>query len=93
MDDIPSRVAVLEQIARDTAQVLGRIEKRLDRIDDRLMAMDAKWDTKLDRLTSRIGRLEISAAVSWLALLGLYGVGGWSVSLLLKIAAKAGALG
>jgi hypothetical protein len=35
MDDIPSRVAVLEQIARNTEAVLLRIETRLDRIEAR----------------------------------------------------------
>lgn len=43
-DDLSSRVAVLEQIARNTEAALGRIEARLDRID-----------TRMDRLDSRQG--------------------------------------
>lgn len=35
-DDIPSRVAVLEQIARTTEAALLRIETRLDRMDARI---------------------------------------------------------
>jgi hypothetical protein len=35
MDDLPSRVAVLEQIARTTEAALARIEVRLDRIEAR----------------------------------------------------------
>ena len=34
-DTIPSRVAVLEQIARSTEATLTRIETRLDRIESR----------------------------------------------------------
>jgi hypothetical protein len=42
-DDIPSRVAVLEQIAREVRDGLLRIDQRLDRIED-----------KIDKLNSRI---------------------------------------
>jgi hypothetical protein len=35
-----ARVAVLEQIAKDTKDVLGRIESRMDRIDTRLDRME-----------------------------------------------------
>jgi hypothetical protein len=36
MDDLPSRVAVLEQIARGTEATLLRIETRFDRIEAKL---------------------------------------------------------
>ena len=36
MDDLPSRVAVLEQIARTTLATLDRLETRFDRIEAKL---------------------------------------------------------
>ncbi|HEY2418845.1 MAG TPA: hypothetical protein VGH84_13055 [Steroidobacteraceae bacterium] len=42
MDDIPSRVAVLEQIARSTQAALERIERRLDTIEA-TQRTDFRW--------------------------------------------------
>jgi hypothetical protein len=41
-NDMLPRVAVLEQIARDTTAILARIDQRLDRIDTRLDRLDAR---------------------------------------------------
>jgi hypothetical protein len=45
-DDILPRVAILEQIARETRDTLIRIETRLDRIETR-------FDTRMERLDGR----------------------------------------
>lgn len=37
-----ARVAVLEQIAKDTKETLGRIDRRLERLEDRQVA-DFRW--------------------------------------------------
>ncbi len=50
-----ARVAVLEQIAKDTKEVLGRIETRMERID-----------TRLDRMEDRHG-----SDFKWLLTLGI----------------------
>jgi hypothetical protein len=42
MDDIPSRVAVLEELARGTRALLERMDQRLDRMDQRLGRMDGR---------------------------------------------------
>ena len=54
MADLEPRVAVLEQIARDTRDVLARIDGRLDRIDSRF----DRIDTRLDRIDTRLDRLD-----------------------------------
>lgn len=45
-DDIPSRVAVLEQIARSTQAALDRIETALARIERRLDTIEATQRTE-----------------------------------------------
>jgi len=65
MDDLPSRVAVLEQIARDTRDILARIETRLDR-------MDSRFDARLDRLDGRLDRLDGRVADNFQFLVRLY---------------------
>lgn len=44
-----ARIAVLEQIAKDTKASLDRIEKRFDRIDTRFDKVDARFDRVDDR--------------------------------------------
>jgi hypothetical protein len=41
-DGMEARVAVLEQIAKDTRDVLTRMDTRLDRMEDR-QSSDFKW--------------------------------------------------
>jgi hypothetical protein len=43
--DMESRVAVLEQIARNTSAALERIDRRFDAIDRRFEAIDRRFDT------------------------------------------------
>jgi hypothetical protein len=40
-----SRVAILEQIARNTSAALERIDRRFDAIDRRFEAIDRRFDT------------------------------------------------
>jgi len=42
--DMESRVAVLEQIARDTSRTLERIERRMDGFDRRMDGLDRRMD-------------------------------------------------
>ena len=42
--DMESRVAVLEQIARDTSRALDRIERRMDGFDRRMDGLDRRID-------------------------------------------------
>jgi hypothetical protein len=54
--DMESRVAVLEQIARNTAATLERIERRFDAIDRRFDAVDRRFDMldrQIDTLAAR----------------------------------------
>ena len=46
--DMESRVAVLEQIARNTVASLERIERRFDAVDRRFDAIDRRFDA-IDR--------------------------------------------
>lgn len=58
-NDIPPRLAVLEEIARGTKEVLDRLDdKRLDDTDGRLDRMDARFDRLDARLDSSFGRLD-----------------------------------
>jgi len=41
-DGMEARVAVLEQIAKDTKDVLTRVDTRMDRMEDR-QAADFRW--------------------------------------------------
>ena len=65
-DDIQSRVAVLEQIARVTQAALERIETRLDRLDAR-MADDFRF---LVRLQITMTTVTIGLTLAGLATLG-----------------------
>lgn len=58
--DMESRVAILEEIARNTAATLERIEQRLD-------TMDARYSTRFDTLDRRIDVLAATqrADVRW----------------------------
>jgi hypothetical protein len=42
LDDLPSRVAVLEQIARSTQATLDRLETRFDRIEAKLDLFESR---------------------------------------------------
>jgi uncharacterized coiled-coil protein SlyX len=48
-----ARVAVLEEIARNTAKVLERIEATMVRMDDRMAKMDERFDKRMTRLEDR----------------------------------------
>jgi hypothetical protein len=50
-NDIPARVAVLEEIARGTKAALERIERRLD-------SLDAKFDGRFDRIDGKFERID-----------------------------------
>ncbi len=67
-----ARVAVLEQIARETKDVLLRMDKRMDSFEGR---MD-RFESRLDRLGDRLDRLGERQAsdFKWLLLLGLGGI-------------------
>jgi len=58
-----ARVAVLEQIAKDMKEILGRSESRMDRMDTRFDTID----TRFDRMESRLERIEDgqSADLKW----------------------------
>jgi hypothetical protein len=64
MDDIPSRVAVLEQIARSTQAALERIERRLDTIE-------ATQRSQFLWLLGAFGAGYLSLLLMMLAVLGL----------------------
>jgi hypothetical protein len=48
------RLALLEQTNEHIYEVLCRMEKRFDKIDERLDKIDAKFDGKLDKLNSKV---------------------------------------
>ena len=55
-----TRVAILEQIAKDTRDLLARLDARMDRsdalMDARMDRSDARLDARLDRLDARMDR-------------------------------------
>ena len=82
-DDVPARVAVLEEIARHTAETLDRIDRRLDALDQRLdsrlealerriMDVDRRFDTRLDAMDRRIAGLDQRMDTHFRWLVGLY---------------------
>jgi len=48
-----ARVAVLEEIARNTAKVLDRIETSMAKMDDRMAKMEERFDKGMIRLEDR----------------------------------------
>ena len=75
-DDMESRVAVLEQIARTTAASLERIERRFEAIDRRLEAFDRRFE----RLDRRIDALTMTYRADFRWLLGII-LGGFGAML------------
>jgi hypothetical protein len=71
--DWKPQVAVLEQIARNTEQVLLRIETRLDRIDGR-------FETRLDRIDGRMAD-DFKFLVRLIFTLGVLMLGGFAAVL------------
>jgi hypothetical protein len=57
-----ARIAVLEHIAKDTRELLGRIDSRMDRMDTRFDRMDTRMDRFEDRQISDFG---------WLLIMGI----------------------
>lgn len=57
-----ARVAVLEEIARNTEKLLGKMDARMDRMETHSIQMEARLTARMDamdeRLTTRIDRLE-----------------------------------
>jgi len=70
-NDLPSRVAVLEQIARSTEAGLLRIENRLDRMDARFERMDARLDRMDGRIDTRFDTLTNNQRGDFRWLLGI----------------------
>jgi hypothetical protein len=71
MDDLPSRVAVLEQIARNTDATLARIETRFDRIDTRLDRIDGRMADDFKFLVRLIFTLGVVMLGGFAAVLGV----------------------
>ena len=78
-DNLTARTAVLGQIASDTREALGRIERRLDRMDDRVDALAREHHADHVRVNERIDHLgeringRIDSSTRWLITLGLGG--------------------
>lgn len=64
MNDIEPRIAVLEQIARDNLAALGRIERRLDGIEQR-------FDRRFEGSDARMTGIEARMQTQFLWLLGV----------------------
>lgn len=83
-DDLPTRVALLEQTVRGTAATLERIERRLDVMDTRLEARFASVDT-------RIAGLQVEGATNFRFLVtlqvGIFGLTLTTFASLLGLAA------
>ena len=60
-DNIETRVAILEQIARNTEALLKLLDQRMERIE-----------TRMERIETRIDRIEDRMERHFLWLLGLY---------------------
>jgi replicative DNA helicase len=77
-----ARVAVLEEIARNTTKVLERIEATIAKIDERMVSLEERMDKRMkeleDRLTSRMDRIEDRQTGDFRWMLGLgIGFGGF----------------
>ena len=55
-DDITARVAVLEHIARDTHEVLGRIERNFEQ---RFEHLEQAFERRFDRMDARMDRMDV----------------------------------
>jgi predicted RNase H-like nuclease (RuvC/YqgF family) len=56
-----ARVAVLEEIAKNTHKVLERLDSRMDQLDARMHRLDARmdqFDTRMNRIETRMDRVE-----------------------------------
>jgi hypothetical protein len=71
MSDLPERVAVLEETARDTRAALQRLEGRLERLDTKFDRFDDKLDRRFDGISAELWR-----NFRWLVGLGLGGFAG-----------------
>ncbi len=62
LSGMEARVAVLEEIARNTAKVLERIEATIAKMDDRMTSMETRLDQRIkgleDRLDDRMAKQE-----------------------------------
>ncbi len=51
-----ARVAVLEEIARNTAKVLERIEANMARMDERMTKMDERINDRMEKMDERFDK-------------------------------------
>ncbi len=70
-NDLLTRVAVLEEIARGTKAALDRIERRLDTMDGRLDRMTSTFDGWFERMEARIDRIASEHRTDFRRLLSL----------------------
>ena len=56
--EMESRVAVLEQIARNTVASLERIERRFDTVDRRFETLDGRYSSRFDTVDRRFDTLD-----------------------------------
>lgn len=79
-EDLPARVAVLEEIARSTRDTLNRLDHRFDTLEARIDARFAEVNGRIGEVNGRIDRL---AAIQWSQFRWMLGImlGGFSLML------------
>lgn len=95
-NDLVPRVAVLEQIAKDTREALGRIERRFDAVDARNDKLGAELRTEIAKLGTELRgeinglRSEVSSvrSIQWTTFSWLLALSIGSFGSLLGVMAK-----